>query len=103
MLVILTDGYIFHANNKLKQGDAFAFILPQTLKVPNSSLIVGRKGLEDLEVLMLELNPYDIKDGPKMEKILMTWLQDMGVKKCYVAETDVPGNTRLIIDKFLDD
>lgn len=101
VIVILTDGYIFDANNKQKEDDNFSFILPQTLQNPNSGLIVSRQGLEDLEVLMLEVNPYDPKHQDQMENILKKWFQGMGIQNSYVGITDQPSNTKLIIDKFM--
>ena len=101
IIVILTDGYVFYASNKIKDGDNYSYILPQTLTNPNSGLIVSRKGLENLEVLMLEVNPYNPKQQDQMETILQSWLKEMGVQKMYVGETDQPSNTKLIIDKFL--
>lgn len=102
VLVILTDGYIYHAQNKIQDGDAYSYVLPQTLKNLNSSLIPHRKGLEDLEVLMLELNPNPTTDQDKMEQVINDWLQNMEVQKYYVGETDLPSNTKMIIDKFLN-
>ena len=101
IIVILTDGYIFDINNKQQEGDNYSYILPQTLQNPNSGLIVSRKGLEDLEVLMLEVNPYNPKHQDQMENILTKWFQGMGVQKLYVGMTDQPSNTKLIIDKFM--
>ena len=101
IIVILTDGYIYHSLNKIKDGNNYSYILPQTLENPNSGLIVYRKGLENLEVLMLEINPLDPKKQDQMEHILEKWLSDMGVTKFYVGETDQPSNTKLIIDKFM--
>lgn len=101
IIVILTDGYIFDSNNKQKEGNNYSYILPQTLKISNSGLIVSRQGLEDLEVLMLEVNPYDPKHQDQMENILTNWFQGMGVQKLYVGMTDQPSNTQLIIDKFM--
>ena len=101
VIVILTDGYLFYAPNKLKDGDNYSYILPQTLSNPNSGLIISRQGLENIEVLMLEVNPLDPKHQDRMESILQNWLQGMGVKKMYVGETDQPSNTKLIIDKFM--
>lgn len=102
ILVVLTDGYIYHASNKQSAGSAHSFILQQTLKDKNSSLIVGRKGLENLEVLMLELNPNPPTDQQKMEQVITEWLNNMGIQKHYVGETDVPSNTKMIIEKFLN-
>lgn len=101
IIVILTDGYLFYAPNKLKDRDNYSYILPQTLTNPNSGLIVSRKGLENIEVLMLEVNPLDPKHQDRMENILQNWLKGMGVQKMYVGETDQPSNTKLIIDKFM--
>ncbi len=101
IIVILTDGYLFYAPNKLKDGDNYSYILPQTLSNPNSGLIVSRQGLGNIEVLMLEVNPLDPKHQDRMETVLQNWLKDMGVQKMYVGETDQPSNTKLIIDKFI--
>ena len=103
VLVILTDGYIYHAQNKQSQGSAHTFILPQTLKDTQSSLIIKRsEPLKDLEVLMLELNPNPPTDQAKMEQVITDWLKGMGIKKCNVFETDIPSNTKMIIDNFLN-
>lgn len=101
IIVILTDGYIYDTNNKQKNDNNYSYILPQTLQDPNSGLIVSRQGLEELEVLMLEVNPYDPKHQDQMENILTNWFQGMGVQRLYVGMTDQPSNTKLIIDKFM--
>lgn len=101
IIVILTDGYLFYAPNKLKDGNNYSYILPQTLSNPNSGLIVSRQGLDNLEVLLLEVNPYDPKHQDQMETILQNWFSGMGVQKMYVGVTDQPSNTKLIIDKFM--
>lgn len=101
ILVVLTDGYIFFDGNKQKEGDAYSYILPQTLNNKNSKLIVSRERLENLEVLFLEVNPYDLRTQDQMEKIIKDWLKDMGVKKYYVGNTDQPSNTKMIIESFL--
>jgi len=101
IIVILTDGYIYHDNNLLQEGNNYSYIVPKTLTNKNSGLIVSRQGLEDLEVLMLEVNPIDPKQQDQMENILSNWFSAMGVQKLYVGETDQPSNTKLIIDKFM--
>ena len=101
IIVILTDGYLFYAPNKLKDGNNYSYILPQTLSNPNSGLIVSRQELDNLEVLLLEVNPYDPKHQDQMETILQNWFSGMGVQKVYVGVTDQPSNTKLIIDKFM--
>jgi len=105
ILIILTDGYLFDANHKLKEGNAYSYILPKTLAETNSSLIVKRQGLENIEVRILELNPYDINHSDKMVSILENWLIGMGVLKenVTVATTDLPVNTQTVINSFLEE
>lgn len=104
ILFILTDGYLFDVNHKIKDGNAYSYILPQTLDNPQSSLIAKRKGLEDLEVCILEVNPYNMDHRDQMITILENWLQAMGVKKenMNVGETDLPTNTKTIVKSFLE-
>lgn len=101
ILVILTDGYLFYSPNKRQEGDAYSYILPQTLKNPNSSLIVKRNGLEDLEVLLLEVNPYTPLERDSLIKVLEKWFSDMEVSKFVVVDTDMPVNTANIIQNFI--
>lgn len=101
VLVIITDGYLYHASNKIVEGNAYSYILPQTLAQPNSSLIVKRDGLENLEVLLLEITPSTPTEYTRMNKILTDWFTSMGVSKLSINETDIPANTEVIINNFL--
>lgn len=104
ILVIITDGYIFAKNHKIKEGKAYSYLLPQTLAV-DGSLIDKRQGElkgKGLEVLMLEVNPYQPDQRDKMVKVLEDWFKSMGVEKFVVAETDANmTNTQTIIKNFL--
>lgn len=104
ILVILTDGYLFDANHKVQDGNAFSYVTPATLKNPNSSLIVKRTGLENLEVRILEVNPYDMNHRDQLVSVLENWLMGMGVKQenITVSETTLPATTRTIIESFLE-
>lgn len=106
ILVIITDGYIFAENNKIQEGNAYSYILPKTLIVKNSSLIDRRNGElknKGLEVLMLEVNPYQPQHRDQMVRILEQWFTEMGIEKFVVAETDANlTNTQTIIDNFLN-
>lgn len=101
IIIILTDGYIFHAENKIKDGNAYSYVLPQTLSNPSSSLIVKRNGLENLEVLLLELNPYELNEYDRMHKVISDWFNAMGVNKISINKTDIEANTEAIIENFL--
>lgn len=100
ILVILTDGYLYHVNNKQKEGTAYSYVLPQTLAVGGSSLIVKRKGLENLEVLMLEINPYQLNQREPLVNVLENWFEGMEVNRFAVSETDLSANTFNVIDNF---
>lgn len=102
ILIILTDGYLFDQNNKIQEGNSYSYILPQTLQQKDASLLVKRKGLDNLEVRILEINPYTKEQGYKMIPILEEWLKEMGVneKDLTVAETDLPTNTYTVIKSF---
>jgi len=72
ILVIITDGYIYHQNSKEKSANRYSYLLPEVLdgqKLRNNpnwkvdmkntdfGLIAPRKDLQDLEVLVLEIRP----------------------------------------------
>lgn len=101
ILVILTDGYLFYETNKQQDGDAYSYVLPSTLKNEKSSLIVKRKGLGNLEVLMLETNPYSPQSHDKLQSVLDNWFSGMETKRFIVSETDLSNNTATVIDNFL--
>ncbi|MDE6265041.1 MAG: hypothetical protein K2M11_07835, partial [Paramuribaculum sp.] len=101
ILVILTDGYLYYGPNKVKEGNSYSYILPQTLKDAGSSLIVKRNDLKDLEVLMLEVNPYTPLERDRLIDVLEQWFTEMEVSKFVVADTDMPVNTTNIINNFI--
>ncbi len=102
ILIILTDGYLYHANNMQQSGNAFSYISQKTLALPHSSLIVKRQGLDNLEVLMLEVNPLAPKQREPIIHVLENWFKTMGVEKFLAVETDLPSTTQTIIKNFLD-
>lgn len=54
-----------------------------------------------MELLMLEVNPYEPGQRDKLVKVLEDWFSKMGIKKFLVAETTVPRDTKTIIKNFL--
>lgn len=119
MLILLTDGYIFHKDSKDKHGNRAAYVLPETLKPfrnnPNwqntftngdYGLISTRKDLQNLEVLVLEITPSKQykNDEDILKMYLGKWFEEMGVQKpnyaCY--NTDLPEHTRKKIENFLN-
>lgn len=102
ILVILTDGYLYHIHNKMQDGNAYSYINQQNLMLPGTSLIIGRDGLKDLEVLMLEVSPKQINQFHTMKGIIETWLKGMGVEHYMVVGSDLPSNTSNYISNFLN-
>lgn len=119
ILVILTDGYIYHKDSKGKLGNRMAYILPESLRVFRNrtdwekvfsdndyGLISTRKDLQDLEVLVLEINPSkEFKnDEDVIKAYLGKWFEEMGILRsnyaCY--NTDLPEYSRKKIENFLN-
>jgi hypothetical protein len=104
ILVVLTDGYLYDEKHKVQRGDSLSWVTASSLRNPKTALIVNRKGLDDLEVRILEVNPTDINHRDHLVSVLENWLKGMGVKKenITVSETGLPINTQTIIDSFLN-
>ena len=119
ILVLLTDGYIYHKDSKIKNGNRSSFILPESLKVirkkdkwrdffskENYGLITTRNDLQNLEILVLEITPSpgNKDDEDIIKKYLAQWFSEMGVKEdCYnLYNSDLPEYTKGKIKNFFD-
>lgn len=119
ILVILTDGYIYHDDSKIKSGKRTSYILSKDIGIfrnhnsweelfrkGNYGLISTRSDLQNLEVLVLEINPTpgNKKDADIIKAYLGQWFEEMGVKPgnyaCY--NTDLPEYTRPSIQDFFN-
>lgn len=104
ILVILSDGYFYHSHNKIQEnGNQFSYILPKTLSVKDASMIVRRNGLQNLEVLVLEINPYSPQQRDRLIETIETWFKNMEVEKFAINETNLPVSTEVYIDSFFND
>lgn len=118
ILVILTDGYIYHEQSQVKDGNKYSYLLPSVFKEQglrqNSNwltdiqskgfgLIPVQSKLSDLEVLVLEVRPEENhpEDYDLIEYTLGQWFKDMGIKKYAIYGTDLPANTQRNIVAFL--
>ena len=72
VLIIITDGFIFHVNNKVKDGTAYSYVLPSTPA-----------------------------EHDAMIAVLTNWFDAMGVKQIVINETDIEANTEVVISNFL--
>lgn len=116
ILVILTDGYIYHKDSKGVSGHRSQFILPQTLvpfrNNPNwEKLIVEKdyglmgtgKKLPNLEVLVLEVTPTkgNRNDADYISAYLEKWFTEMDIKKFKIYPSDLPTYTKSRIESFI--
>ncbi|MEI2758584.1 MAG: hypothetical protein V9G42_04010 [Bacteroidia bacterium] len=118
ILVILTDGYIYHRDSKDQNGNRYAYLLPeniskfnlrknqnweQELDKQDFGLIAKRSDLNNLEVLVLEISPSpSYKDDEDIIKaVLGKWFKEMKVKRYGMYNSDLPQYTKQHIDQFI--
>lgn len=118
VLVVLTDGYIYHKDSKDKNGNRYAYMLPalfQQYKLRNNpnwssamdkqnfGLIATRNDLNNLEVLVLEVTPSPSykNDEDIIKKVLSKWFDEMKVKRKAIFNSDLPEYTKQRINDFL--
>jgi hypothetical protein len=119
VLIIVTDGYIFHEDSKNTSGNRYEYLLPGLLdkhKLRNNSqwreemqkqdfgLISTRKDLDNLEVMVLEVTPSpgNKDDEDIIKAVLSKWLGEMHVKRYAIHNSDLPQYTKQRIADFLD-
>ncbi|MBV7268028.1 hypothetical protein [Winogradskyella luteola] len=117
ILVILTDGYLYHKYSKLKEGNLTSYLTPQNIrsfqlnkldwedkiKNKNFGFIATRDNLEELEVLVLGINP-DSKNPYEQDVILRywtDWLTKMNVKDFEIKTASLPANMDKIIKEYI--
>lgn len=117
ILVILTDGYLYHAQSKDIQGNRSAYLVPESIKANqlygnnwrntfedgDFGFISTREDLDNLEVLVLEVNPIKerLNDEDVIRVYLEKWFKEMKVKRFEIYNTDLPNNTKMRIENFL--
>ncbi|MCA2538953.1 MAG: hypothetical protein IM550_06840 [Microcystis sp. M54BS1] len=119
ILVILTDGYIYHPQSKGRAGNKSEYILSDLLsslglrnnqnfksvfQSKNCGLISTRKDLNNLEILVLEVNSEaNYKNDEDIIKFyLQNWFTEMNAKRFEIYNTDLPENTKKRIGDFLN-
>ncbi|PQJ80866.1 hypothetical protein [Polaribacter porphyrae] len=117
ILVILTDGYIFHKNTQIKEDNYTSYLTPQIIRKfrLNSSnweekiekekygFIPATDHLESLEILVLGINP-DKKNSYEQDVIVKywsNWFKSMKVIKYNIKSAGLPSNMDKIIKDFI--
>jgi hypothetical protein len=117
ILVVLTDGYIYHKNKKIDHENLSTYLTPQTIRedklntthwesIMNSDgygFIPATTGLDNLEVLVLGINP-DTKN-PFEEDVIIKYWSDwfiaMGIKNYEIKTAGLPSNMEGLIKDFI--
>jgi len=117
ILVILTDGYIYHENTLLKEDNHTSYLTPQLIRKlklntkdwkdkmggENFGFITANENLEHLEILVLGINPD--KKNPYEEDIILKywidWFHKMKVGKYEIKTAILPSNMDKIIKELI--
>lgn len=118
ILVILTDGYLYHEGSKDKEGNRSMSLLPRDVqnydfrssnwkeKFENDDYgyISTRDDLSNLDVLVLEISPspQDKDDEDVIKAYLQKWFNEMNVNEFELYNSDLPQYTKTRIDKFIN-
>lgn len=117
ILVILTDGYMFYKGTLTQDNNMTSYLTPalikekkltsarfkEIMKKNNMGFIPATSGLNELEVLVLGINPS--KNNPFEEDVInlywSDWLKAMNVKRFSINSTDLPVFVDPIIRDFI--
>lgn len=117
ILVIITDGYMYHQNSKFTEKNKSSYITPsfiQAKKLTNSNykylieknrlgFIPATDNLQDLEIIVLGINPS--KKNPYENDVInqywSDWFKTMSVRKFYLKNTDLATNLEPVILKII--
>ena len=117
ILVILTDGYIYHKNTKIEEGNRTTFLTPQDIRgdrlntakwsdrfnQKDYGFIVNNKDLSNLEVLVLGIHPDN--KNPFEEDVITAywskWLEEMNLRNFEIKQADLPSHMDKIIKGFI--
>lgn len=118
ILVLLTDGYMYHEETIMKVKNRTSYLTPNSLgklhlnkgnwkkeiEKQDMGFIPATTNLQDLEVLVIgitslnEKNPYtpDI-----IEAYWSKWFEEMGVEKYKIKNAGIPSNIEKVIFDFI--
>lgn len=117
ILIIITDGYIYHEQSRFDDANRFTYLLNSNLadyRRPNWKQLVNqrdfgimteRDDLDNLEVLLLEIkaeNPTNKIDEDILAFLLKKWFSEMKISRYEVYRSDLPANTKTRIEKFFN-
>ncbi len=118
ILIIITDGYLYHKDSQNREKNRTTYLTgpflekegfrdnpswEQKFEEENFGFISKRNDLNNLEVLVLEVNPSQVHldDDQIIKKYWSEWFEEMNVKKSRIYTTNLPSNTTELIKIFL--
>lgn len=118
ILIILTDGYLYHRQSVYNNKNRFTYLLGNTnlkqyrkqnweqlIEQNDFGIKTERNDLNDLEVLVLEVkaeNPNNKIDEDILRFLWKKWFQEMNISHYEAYPSDLPTNTKIRIDNFLN-
>jgi hypothetical protein len=117
VLIILTDGYLYHEQSKFNVANRFSYLLnsnlakyrkqdwKQLVEQNDFGIMTERKDLNNLEALVLEVkaeNTSNKIDEDILSFVWKKWFNEMNVSRSEVYRSDLPANTKTRIEKFLN-
>lgn len=117
ILILLTDGYIFHKDRKIKEGNKTTYITPEYIRTwklnsknwkdkfnsDGYGFIPATDSLQNLEILVLGINP-SVKNPYEEDVILKywsDWFDTMNVSRYEIKSAELPSNMDKIIKDFI--
>lgn len=117
ILIILTDGYLYHIDNIRKENNLSTDLTPQSIKEKrlnkanweqkfndeNYGFIPATNELNDLEVLVLGINPAkgNVYEDDIIKAYWENWFDKMGVGYYELRNADLPSDMEKIINEFI--
>jgi hypothetical protein len=117
ILVVLTDGYIYHKDTKIKERNLTSYITSQDIrsyKLNNANwktrldenkfgFIPANDNLEELEILVLGINPNpkNVYEEDVIFKYWSDWFNQMKVGRYEIKTAGLPSNMDKIIKDFI--
>ncbi|MBL7559847.1 hypothetical protein JAO71_08535 [Olleya sp. YSTF-M6] len=117
ILVVLTDGYIYHKNTKIKEDNLTTYLTPsfiREVKLNNKNweskiedqqfgFIPAVHDLSNLEILVLGINPDNKNpyEEDLIKKYWSDWFDAMKVRHYQIKTSALPSNLDKIIKNFI--
>lgn len=118
ILVVLTDGYIYYKDSKIKEGNATTFLSPEVIRANGlnksnwSQIMTNQKiafipantDLSNLEILVLGINAdtKNVYEEDVIKAYWTNWFETMKVKRYEIRSSELPSNMDKVIKDFIN-